>query len=142
MISYCLGFAFNKDYVVLIKKTRPDHLKGKLNGIGGKVEKGELPIEAMVREFKEETGVLTGHTEWLEVTRGYANNFELIIFVMELDEVSFSELKTTTDEQVWKVPFERILMNTLGNKVKIQSDLPDLIMWSLRKREEILKDER
>ena len=37
---------------------------GLLNGIGGKIEDGEAPIEALVREFAEETGVQTSAEEW------------------------------------------------------------------------------
>lgn len=48
--------------VALIKKERPAWQKGFYNGIGGKVEKGEEPIEAMVREFREETNATV--TEW------------------------------------------------------------------------------
>lgn len=59
MKQYVLGFAFNeaKDRVVLINKLKPEWQKGKLNGIGGKIENGEMPGEAMEREFLEETGV-------------------------------------------------------------------------------------
>ena len=58
-IYYVVGFLFNPDMteVVLIKKNRPDWQKGLLNGVGGKIESGEDPITAMIREFKEETGV-------------------------------------------------------------------------------------
>ena len=54
---YVLGFVFSLDAsrVLLIWKNRPEWQKGKLNGIGGKIEEGELPIDAMKREFSEET---------------------------------------------------------------------------------------
>ncbi len=59
MNEYVLGFCFNKDMneVLLIKKNYPDWQKGKLNGLGGKVELGESHHEAMVREFHEECGL-------------------------------------------------------------------------------------
>jgi len=58
---YVLGFAFNRDLseVLLIKKTRPEWQKNRMNGIGGHIESGELSCEAMVREFVEETGITT-----------------------------------------------------------------------------------
>lgn len=59
--EYVLGFAFCEDTVLLIKKQRPEGQKGQLNGLGGLVEEGELPKEAMIREFHEETG--EGYTE-------------------------------------------------------------------------------
>lgn len=71
--EYVLGFAFSKDrqYLVLIKKDRPEWQAGKLNGIGGKLEPrkdnkefNEDPIDAMIREFKEETGVSTEAKDW------------------------------------------------------------------------------
>lgn len=66
MNSYVCGFFFNsaKDQVLLVLKAKPDWQKGKLNGIGGMVEFEEHPIEAMVREFKEETGITTKSDDW------------------------------------------------------------------------------
>ena len=57
--KYVLGFAFNKGCteVLLIEKKRPNWMVGKLNGVGGHIEDGETPIDAMVREFKEETNL-------------------------------------------------------------------------------------
>ena len=56
MTKYVLGFLFKADSVVLVAKQRPAWQKGKLNGVGGKVEAGESPEQAIVREFREETG--------------------------------------------------------------------------------------
>lgn len=59
---FVLGFCFDIGYhnVLLIEKNRPPWQAGKLNGIGGKIEEGESPSGAMVREFQEETGGLAG----------------------------------------------------------------------------------
>mgnify|MGYP001571225688 CR=1 FL=1 len=60
VIHYVLGFLFERQgrLVWLIKKARgPAHLIGKYNGIGGKVEPGENPEEAMRREAREEIDV-------------------------------------------------------------------------------------
>lgn len=59
MTQYVLGFLFDErgKNVALIRKEHPEWQKGKLNGLGGKVELGEPPFEAMCREFKEEAGV-------------------------------------------------------------------------------------
>ena len=43
--------------VLLIRKSHPSWMKGKLNGIGGHIEQGELAEYAMNREFAEETGL-------------------------------------------------------------------------------------
>lgn len=64
---YVVGFAFNPTgtKLLLIQKTHPQWQKGKLNGVGGKIEQGELPIEAIVREFHEEAGLITRQEDWL-----------------------------------------------------------------------------
>ena len=51
--------------VALIRKNKPDWQAGLLNGIGGKVEYGESSKSAMVREFKEEAGMNTSETIWI-----------------------------------------------------------------------------
>ncbi len=63
---YVRGFMFSDDWlrVLLIRKLKPKWQFGLLNGIGGHIEKGESEAEAMVREFKEETGVQTTKDEW------------------------------------------------------------------------------
>lgn len=57
--KYVLGFLFsyNRDRVLLIQKNRPEWQRGKLNGVGGHIEIGETPIQAMNRECKEESGL-------------------------------------------------------------------------------------
>jgi hypothetical protein len=42
--------------VLLVEKNRPEWQAGLLNAIGGEIEPGENPHDAMVREFEEETG--------------------------------------------------------------------------------------
>lgn len=57
---YVLGFIFdtNGREVVLIEKRRPAWQAGLLNGIGGKIEAGETPLQAMERECREECGLV------------------------------------------------------------------------------------
>jgi 8-oxo-dGTP diphosphatase len=56
MTEYVAGFLFDGDRVALVVKNRPEWQKGKMNGIGGHIEPGETPEQAMAREFVEETG--------------------------------------------------------------------------------------
>lgn len=50
--------------VLLIRKTKPAWQAGRLNGVGGKIEKGESALEAMVREFREEACRETLQKDW------------------------------------------------------------------------------
>lgn len=54
-VRYCLGFVFDSALcsVVLTKKEKGPHT-GKWNGLGGKIEDGENPYQAMSREYGEE----------------------------------------------------------------------------------------
>lgn len=63
---YVVGFYFTDDFthVALIRKNRPAWQAGLLNGIGGRVEPNETPLDAMVREYAEETGHHTTTNAW------------------------------------------------------------------------------
>lgn len=101
MTQYVLGFAFNrsKTVVVLIEKTKPAWQAGKLNGVGGKIEPGESPDQAMVREFKEEAGVITELTDWKQFAFFIGRDFSIACYKLFSDEVCFGT-STMTDERV------------------------------------------
>lgn len=98
MTSYVLGFLFNMkgEVVWLIRKSKPNWQKGLLNGIGGKIEQNETPLQAMEREFKEEAGLEI--KDWKEfcILTDEAKGFEVYCFY------AFSELTpwTVTEEEV------------------------------------------
>lgn len=50
-------FDFDGKHVLLIEKQKPDYLRGKWNGPGGRVEPGESIFNAAARELEEETGI-------------------------------------------------------------------------------------
>lgn len=82
MQDYVLGFMFTGDRkkVALIRKYNPPPQRGFLNGIGGKIEPGEVPIHAMVREFREETGVDTSTKAWHEIGEIYFSVGRAFVF--------------------------------------------------------------
>lgn len=71
MKGYCLGFAFtdHENFVILIRKNKPEWQRGLFNGVGGLIEPGECSNVAMAREFQEETGIETFCTDWTPVTQ-------------------------------------------------------------------------
>lgn len=58
MKHYVLGFAFNssESSILLVRKERPEWMKGYWNGFGGKIEENETPEQAIRRECQEEIG--------------------------------------------------------------------------------------
>lgn len=119
MKKYVLGFAFdpNGERVVLIEKTKPDFLKGKWNGVGGKVEESDPDIySAMVREFEEETGVHI--PKWSEAffIDNQTNQYQMWVYF------TFSEniynCKTTTEERVQIVDVKHLDMYKLSYNVQ------------------------
>jgi 8-oxo-dGTP diphosphatase len=65
--GYACGFLFSRDRgrVLLIGKRRPAWQAGRLNGVGGKIEPGETPAQALRREFREEAALDV--PDWQEV---------------------------------------------------------------------------
>jgi 8-oxo-dGTP diphosphatase len=100
MTFYVAGFAFDPDYshVVLIEKQKPTWQKGKLNGVGGKVEPGETQYEAMSREFLEETGVDWDGEYWDHFATLTGDGFT--VYFLSTTITNLRQVQTMTDEQV------------------------------------------
>lgn len=82
-----VGTMFFRDKKILIDKPRK---RSTYQMIGGKVEDGELPIEAAIRECHEELG------------DGAIFDSNLIELVMEFDEIATSDGKTPIHFYVFK----------------------------------------
>ena len=100
--KYVVGLYFNEDHskVALIRKNRPEWQKGKLNGIGGKIEEGESIYEAMIREFREEAGV--EHAYWRLFSILTGKDFE-VNFLVGFGDLSKLESKTDEKIELWNV---------------------------------------
>jgi len=107
-MKYVVGFSFNEDMsrVLLMLKNRPEWQEGKYNGVGGKIDGDETPIEAMVREFREETGVATLPEDWYELallhgTDHAGDKFEVHCFSTE-KILAFYNATSMTDELLFR----------------------------------------
>lgn len=110
---YVLGFAFDDNKVLLIRKTKPKWQAGRLNGVGGKVEAFDKDyLAAMVREFHEETDILTTRDQWVEIGahirpskyEGDDRAYKLVMFAINLTDhpEQIAQMHQTTEEEpVW-----------------------------------------
>lgn len=98
--NYVLGFAFNVFYseVVLIEKLKPEWQKGFLNGVGGKIEVNESSLEAIIREFEEETGVKSNNEDWRYVANLNGEDFSMYVYCS--NSIDIRKVKTVEEEIV------------------------------------------
>jgi len=110
-MEYVAGFMFSHDnsYLGLIKKTKPEWQKGKLNGIGGKIEVNETPLEAMIREFREETGY--HHEAWDKFCMLKGDWGTVYFFKAHGD---LTQLNTMEEEEIKVLSVEHILALSKG----------------------------
>ncbi len=125
MQRYVVGLAFNADKseLILIHKIHgPKCVLDKWNGVGGKIEPNEQAIDAMIREFQEETGVRSLHGDWEQFCVIQSSVHQVVFFWAANDK--FMNAETTTDENVHKF----FLGHPPTSKVK---NLPEKIMGNL-----------
>ncbi|MBS4213790.1 NUDIX domain-containing protein [Neobacillus rhizophilus] len=99
MKQYVVGFAFNytMDRVLMLKRSKPPY-QYLYNGVGGKIEIGEDPVQAMFQELQEETGLkksdiqISSHLTTLEFKAGV--KLHVYYFVLNRNIEPYSTKKT------------------------------------------------
>ena len=93
------GLTLDVDFGVFIQKNRPAFQAGLWNGVGGKIERFEPPLAAMVREFTEETGCKTNASDWQHTISLRGSNF-VVHYYRNLQPDGFPDITSITDEPV------------------------------------------
>jgi 8-oxo-dGTP diphosphatase len=112
MQEYACGFLFSPDRkrVLLIRKNRPAWQAGKLNGVGGKLEAGESPLDAMIREFREEAHLSIESWQHILTLTGPDWRGHFFRAFGPIDEA-----KAITDEALEIHPLESLPRDTIPN---------------------------
>ena len=106
MTKYVVGFMYDDNRVVLVRKNRPEWQAGLLNGVGGKIEEDESPYEAMTREFGEETGVLYYH--WYHLMTLKSGSTTIYFFCCQVFPETIDKVRTMEDEQIVLYPIRHL----------------------------------
>ncbi|MBI4121864.1 MAG: NUDIX domain-containing protein [Parcubacteria group bacterium] len=111
-LPYTICFCFSGEEVLLLhRKFAPN--KGLWNGLGGKIEKGEVPRAAIIREFKEESGIdlsqnsslsFAGLVTWTWSENGISEDKGMYAYVAELPVADrpFVTLETAEGRLEWR----------------------------------------
>ncbi len=107
-----LLFVVNEDKVLLIEKKRGIGA-GKINGPGGRIDPGEGPLEAAVREVEEELRVTPiGVWKVGEVLFQVLDGVSILIHVFRADDCRGEPTETPEAIPLWTplgaIPFERM----------------------------------
>lgn len=87
------GFIFGNDMrTVLLTRMSDIHpvkvIRGRWNGVGGKIEEGETAAQAMEREAFEETGLVIAQDQWTNIITLRAEDWEVdFYFHVLLDKI-------------------------------------------------------
>ncbi|GGA80897.1 NUDIX hydrolase [Ornithinibacillus halotolerans] len=106
MLTYTIGFIKRADEILLLNRESPSWM-GSWNGVGGKIEKGETPLESITREVFEETGIslhsmqYKGKVTWVSTSGDYNGMYA---FIGELPDAYELETPIKTVEGIldWK----------------------------------------
>lgn len=139
-MNYVVGFMFDwkMTQIALIRKLKPAWQKGKLNGIGGKIDQGERLVDAMVREFREETDYITSPESWAHFLKlsGETDEREPQPFTVDFFAVkgALECLGSPEEEQVEIIDLDTVL--------PLRADMIENLPWAINLAIDHLQDGR
>lgn len=129
-----LCFDLSRQFVAMVhKRSGPPCVIGNWNGVGGKIDPGETAVQAMAREFKEETGVAVPVAEWNQFATLIADDYDLHFFWAATGDVFQCRTVEKEPIKVWdaaEIIGERNLMHNMRWMIPFLQDY-DMIPHNL-----------
>jgi 8-oxo-dGTP pyrophosphatase MutT (NUDIX family) len=128
MVNYTLGFIFDEscEGVWLIKKSKGIQ-KEKYNGIGGKIEKYEVPLSTMERESIEECNY---NGNWINYGMMYGNNWQCHLFYSIYNSsINEKPQQQEKDHPIYYYKLEQLTKLFLNSK--LIHNVPSLVYLAL-----------
>ncbi|MEC7988258.1 MAG: 8-oxo-dGTP diphosphatase [Myxococcota bacterium] len=107
-----LLFVMREDKMLLIQKKRGLG-KGKINAPGGKLEPGETPKEAALREIREEVGISVERAQYAgEHFFQFTNGYKMHVYVYTADQFTGTPVETEEAIPFWcdihDIPYDQM----------------------------------
>lgn len=127
MLKYTIAFLKRGDEILLLNREKP-YWMGCWNGVGGKLLPNESPLDCVLREIKEETGIKLETIHYKGTVTWNVGSFDgggMYLYLADLPANFSYSTPTKTDEGIldWKK-----LIGFLTPKIK---ELPIFITFSL-----------
>lgn len=103
LVPRTLIFIQKDEKILMLKKqVRESFGYGKINGVGGHIEKGEEPYEAALREVREETAMVVKNMDMVGIVFIDIKEIPgILLFVFRADHVSGEIIQSTEGELLW-----------------------------------------
>lgn len=123
LVPRTLVFINKGEKILMLKKQIKESFGyGKINGVGGHIEKGEEPYEAAIREVREETAMTVRNMDMVTIVFIDIKDIPgILLFVFRADHEAGELIESTEGELLWMSRSE-ISTNDL-----VLGDIPYLI---------------
>ena len=112
----------NDSYLMLYRNKKKNDLnEGKWMGVGGHIELGETPEQALIREVKEETGLIVLDYNLRGTLYFYNDDYSEVIYLYTVNEVK-GEIIDCNEGELKLIPINEIMNLNMweGDKVFLE----------------------